>query len=236
MVGIYKITSPSGKIYIGQSVNIEKRIQEYKKRLGERQPKLNRSFLKYGFEEHKIETICECLISELNEKERYYQDLFSCVGKSGLNCVLTKSSDRSGYVSEETRKKMSGKSRPDSVKIKISKSHKGKKHTLETKLKIAENSRNISEETRQKYRDSHIGHTHTLESRKKISEAGKGRVFSEESRMKIVLSHGKRVLNKETGEVYLSIAKAAKAISHNEAWLGKKLNGFTNNNTNLILL
>ena len=30
MVGIYKITSPSGKIYIGQSWNISDRISRYK--------------------------------------------------------------------------------------------------------------------------------------------------------------------------------------------------------------
>ncbi|APZ82878.1 hypothetical protein [Flavobacterium phage FL-1] len=236
MIGIYKITSPSGKVYIGQSVNIKKRLQDYKCVKGDKQPKLYRSFRKYGFEKHKIEVVCQCTVEELNDKERYYQDLFSCIGKNGLNCVLTTSSDRSGFVSEFVKDKLRGKSRSEHVRLKISESHKGKKHTKETRLKIAKNSRNISEETRQKYRDSHIGPTHTLEARKKISEAGKGRVFSEESRMKIVLSHGKRVLNKETGEIYLSMAKAAKAINHNEAWLGKKLNGFTNNNTNLILL
>jgi predicted GIY-YIG superfamily endonuclease len=30
MIGIYKITSPTGKIYIGESSNIEKRIHTYK--------------------------------------------------------------------------------------------------------------------------------------------------------------------------------------------------------------
>jgi len=29
-IGIYKITSPSNKIYIGQSINIERRIKQYK--------------------------------------------------------------------------------------------------------------------------------------------------------------------------------------------------------------
>ncbi len=29
VVGIYKITSPSGKVYIGQSVDIEKRFKTY---------------------------------------------------------------------------------------------------------------------------------------------------------------------------------------------------------------
>ncbi len=31
MIGIYKITSPTGRIYIGQSTNMEKRFVSYKK-------------------------------------------------------------------------------------------------------------------------------------------------------------------------------------------------------------
>ena len=31
MIGIYKITSPSNKVYIGQSIRLEERLLEYKK-------------------------------------------------------------------------------------------------------------------------------------------------------------------------------------------------------------
>ena len=31
MIGIYKITNPKGKIYIGQSINIENRFKVYKR-------------------------------------------------------------------------------------------------------------------------------------------------------------------------------------------------------------
>lgn len=251
MIGIYKITSPSGKIYIGQSINIENRIRDYKNRKGPKQPKLNRSFLKYGFDAHVIEIIEKCLIEELNDKERYYQDLFNCVEK-GLNCTLTSSKDKSGKLSIEHKKKISlgvsnppqerrdkiskaltGKKRPESVKNKISESHKGIKHTEETKIKIAENSRNISDETRRKYSDSHKGHVVLPETRIKISKGLKGRSVRVETRNKISESKGIKVLNTETGEVHNSIAKAAKSINHNIAWLGKKLKGDANNNTNL---
>ena len=55
MIGIYKITSPSGKVYVGQSVNIERRLKEYKILKCKKQVKLYNSFIKYGFENHKIE-------------------------------------------------------------------------------------------------------------------------------------------------------------------------------------
>jgi excinuclease UvrABC nuclease subunit len=42
MVGIYKITNPNGKVYIGQAINIDKRIQKYKWISAiQKQPKIN---------------------------------------------------------------------------------------------------------------------------------------------------------------------------------------------------
>jgi len=107
MIGIYKITSPSKKIYIGQSVNIEKRFKQYKLGNCKRQKKLYNSFKKYGAENHVFTVIIECEIIELNDKERYYQDLYSVLEITGLNCLLTNASDRSGKLSKETIIKMS---------------------------------------------------------------------------------------------------------------------------------
>ena len=48
MIGIYKITNPNGKVYIGQSVDIEKRLSNYK-RLSQsilEQPAIYNSLLK----------------------------------------------------------------------------------------------------------------------------------------------------------------------------------------------
>ena len=55
--GIYKITSPSGKIYIGQSVNIKDRIKAYKCGHCKEQPFVCNSILKHGWENHKFEII-----------------------------------------------------------------------------------------------------------------------------------------------------------------------------------
>ena len=111
MIGIYKITSPSGKVYIGQSVNIERRFKHYKGVYCKAQPIIYRSLKKHGAEKHKFEILCECEIHELNDKERYYQDLYSATSKNGMNCRLTFSSDRSGKItiqkSKETLLKMS---------------------------------------------------------------------------------------------------------------------------------
>jgi len=58
--GIYKITSPSGRVYIGQSVNIEKRFKKYVRLDCKEQTRLYRSFKKHGVENHMLEIIELC--------------------------------------------------------------------------------------------------------------------------------------------------------------------------------
>ena len=55
--GIYKITSPTGRVYIGQSVDIKRRIRVYRyPEQVKSQRKLYDSLNKYGYEKHKFET------------------------------------------------------------------------------------------------------------------------------------------------------------------------------------
>ena len=108
-IGIYKITNPTNRVYIGQSINIEKRWKDYNLLSNcKSQVKLYRSFLKYEITNHKFEIIEECLIEQLNERERYWQDHYNVL-KGGLNCKLTKTNDRSGKYSTNTINKRSNK-------------------------------------------------------------------------------------------------------------------------------
>lgn len=133
MIGIYKITNPNGKVYIGQSIDIEHRFYEYKCTTNcASQIKLFRSLKKYGTNNHTFELLEECNIDMLNEKERYYQDYYDVLNENGLNCRLTTTNNKSGENSLESNTKrsqtMKGKNkrpRPDVVeKNKIV--HKGK--------------------------------------------------------------------------------------------------------------
>jgi len=104
MIGIYKITSPNGKIYIGQSINIEKRIIRYRNLHCKSQPKIYNSIRKYGWNKHLFEILLECEINELNDKERYFQDLFNAI-ENGMNCTLTMQNSKSGTQSKSTIEK-----------------------------------------------------------------------------------------------------------------------------------
>jgi group I intron endonuclease len=88
MVGIYKITNPKGKVYIGQSVNIPSRKNKYTLNHTKGQPKISRSITKYGFENHLFEIIEECSIEQLNEKETYWKQYYLNQMDGNWNMVL----------------------------------------------------------------------------------------------------------------------------------------------------
>ena len=104
MVGIYKITSPTNKTYIGQSIDINRRFKEYKRLNCKQQPKLYNSLQKYGPENHKFETIEECFLETLNEREIYWKQYYNSINE-GLNCELY--DNGIGPRSEETKRRIS---------------------------------------------------------------------------------------------------------------------------------
>ena len=154
--GIYKITSPTGKVYIGQSVDLKRRFSEYKGVHACRfQPVIYRSLLKYGFEAHQFDIIEYCSKEELNCSERFWQDEFDVLN-GGLNCVLQDCGEKRKVYNEELRKKIS------ESKIGDKNPNWGKKMSQEAIDKRNSNpyrkttkGKAHSEETRQKMRDNH---------------------------------------------------------------------------------
>lgn len=155
MIGIYKIISPKEKVYVGQSTNIRSRWLHYTSLDCADQPKLYNSFIKYGVDKHKFEILEECSIKQLNERERYWQEKYNVV-EEGLNCKLVQTEDKSGYHSEETKRKISiankgqtspmkGRRHSEETKLKMSMSQKGK-----TRRKKSFKKRRVSEETKRK--------------------------------------------------------------------------------------
>ncbi len=125
-------------------------------------PKLYASLNKHGHEAHCFSIVEECDTSNLNERERYWQEHYNVV-KEGLNCKLVGTKDRSGYISEETRRKIS-----KANKGKVS-SMKGRIHSEETKRKMSEAQKKIPRKGRP------IGSKHTEETKRKMSESRKGK-------------------------------------------------------------
>jgi group I intron endonuclease len=241
MIGIYKITNPNGKTYVGQSINIEKRKKSYfsMHKRNNQQIILHRSFLKYGVENHKFEVIEECTFDLLNERERYWQDFYNVL-EDGLNCRLTKTSDKSGKLSQKTIEKLKAKVCSEETKLKISLKTKGKqlgnenpffgkKHSEEAKLKIS--LANKGKVPHNKFKK------HSEETKSKISSLALnnknclGRVLSEDTKNKISSSLCRKVINIKTLDIYNSYKELALLLNISHNTLNKKLNGSMNNNT-----
>lgn len=107
MIGIYKITNPNNKVYIGQSVDITTRWNTHRRSIyNKKKTRLINSFLKYGVNNHIFEIVEVCDVLKLNERERHYQDYYNVI-EFGLNSKLTQTNDKSGSLSEETKQKIS---------------------------------------------------------------------------------------------------------------------------------
>jgi len=110
--GIYKITSPNNRVYIGQSNNIRRRILTYfEPKGGSSQVRLKASFNKHGIDLHSLSILEECKENLLNERERYWQEHYNVLSKSGLNCKMTTTLDKSGTLSNETKKLIGSKTK-----------------------------------------------------------------------------------------------------------------------------
>jgi group I intron endonuclease len=214
MIGIYKITNPKGKVYIGQSVDIEDRFKQYRYLKCKKQIRLYRSFKKYSIDNHNFEILENCNIDELNERERYYQNLYDVIGKKGLNCRLTKTDDKSGFMSEKTKKKMS----------KSMTGRKKSKECIEKSIKF------------------HTGRKRSEQTKLNISNSLKGRVINEEWRNKISKSKKgkktriKKVINLLTNEIYNSAKEAYIYSNYSYSGFVKCLNGNRKNLTNFKYL
>lgn len=75
MVGIYKITNiETGRIYIGQSVDVQKRLKQH----GLKCLKwyIDRAINKYGRNAFTFQVIQQCAIEQLDDRQRYYISLY----------------------------------------------------------------------------------------------------------------------------------------------------------------
>ena len=77
MIGIYIIkNNVNGKIYIGKSIDIEKRWKEHirhsKDEYSKSKPAIHRAINKYGKDSFSFSVLEECSIEQLNEREKYY--------------------------------------------------------------------------------------------------------------------------------------------------------------------
>jgi group I intron endonuclease len=123
---IYLITSPSGKKYVGQTIqSLDKRWKQHidasKKEYKDHCKVLNKSLKKYGEKHFNIEILEECDDEYLNEKEILYIEKYNTIVPNGMNI---KNGGSNGKHHFDTKQK-------------ISDSLKGREISFETRLKLS---------------------------------------------------------------------------------------------------
>lgn len=158
---IYKITSPSWKIYIWQSQNIKNRVSQYKWMHCKNQTKLYNSFIKYWFDNHIFEILDKDIdLEEINKIETYYINKYNSVD-NWLNICSVWWSNRWIKWSDEQRKKISELKkwkpskliwfkRSEETRKNMSESKKWKPSWFKWKTHSEESKRKMSEQRRWK--------------------------------------------------------------------------------------
>lgn len=145
---IYSISSPSGKVYVGQCVQIRTNgrkhgtSERWKAHLYESSlvnPKkigctfLNKAIQKYTAEKMIVKIIEVCKVEDLDEREQFHIQELNTLAPNGYN--LTSGGQFTKVLHESTREKISearkGSKASDETKEKMRIAHTGMKHTPE---------------------------------------------------------------------------------------------------------
>jgi group I intron endonuclease len=196
IIGIYKITSPSGCVYIGQSRHAINRFKTYKRYCCKNQIKLYASLKSYGSHAHTFEIIYH-LPDDIEQYvldcyEQLYMDQYRECGFKMLNIAPTAGGTMLGFKFSDISKQ------------KMSKAHKGKIISDAQKAAIAKanKERIINEETRQKISAARTGNAtrpkgykHTPDAIEKIKQSKVGvkrKKFTNETKARMSLAQLKR--------------------------------------------
>jgi len=128
---IYKLTSPSGKIYIGQTQCLYKRFNDYRK------PKANqylmKAILKYGLENIIVDILEKDVeLGLLDEREQFYLDTLQPFDVNGYNICKEASTTRGR---KRPLEEMQGSSDYMTGRVGELNHFYGKKHSKESKQK-----------------------------------------------------------------------------------------------------
>jgi len=209
---IYLLTSPSGKQYVGQAWEFEKRMSDYRRGGCKGQRALHNAITKYGWENFTATAIAQGIQTQaaLDATESAFIALLGTMRPHGYNLKL--GGNGGGKHHAETKAKLSaanrGKKLTAETRAKIGAANRGRKHTAETRAKIGK---------------AHRGVPKSPEHCAKLSAAHRGKVISAETKAKMSVANsgekhpnfGKR-LSAET-RAKISAAKRNRKSMHNQA-------------------
>jgi group I intron endonuclease len=207
--GIYVIHTPENYIYIGQSINLNRRLKDYTSKSSriKGQPKIYESIDRLGWDGHHFTILEYCSKELLNERERYWQDKFDCTNPLfGLNVVLQNSTAKRREFSKEYRDMLSEKNKGSSNPF------YGKKHTQENKEKWSKQMAGKNNLNYGLKGEEHPAYGNKLsqESREKISERLKGipktKEHNEKVKQSLIKVKGRKIIRVTDGKTWDSVS------------------------------
>ena len=193
--GVYKITNnANGKVYIGQSINIEARWKDHINSLNRGDSRctlLQRAWNKYGQDSFSFDILEVCSEYMLDEIEVKYINFYdTCNVNKGYN--IETGGNQHKHLAEETKRKIGdanrGRKHSDATKIKMSElrfgennAMYGKNHSEESKKKMSDSKKGKpghaqTDNQKECVRCANLGKPKSEETRKKISDANKGHI------------------------------------------------------------
>lgn len=187
LICVYKITSPSGKVYIGQTVHFRRRVTAHIKDSINLNTILYRSFSKYGILNHSLELI-EVLDDKelLDEREIYWIEHYQSFFKNLLGMNLTQGG-----------KGVKGKQLSEKQKLLLIEANKNRVWTEEQRQALSLRTKNKTWKMKEGYISPSKGIPRTEEVKQKIREANLGRKMSEEAKLKMSKNKKGRISNRK---------------------------------------
>lgn len=223
---IYCFTSPSGKKYIGQSINHKRRFSDHKRESSFGQTAFYMAVRKYGFDNFEYSILHSGIdtIEKLNALEIEEIRKANSIVPFGYNLEY---GGRSGLKSESTKQKMREKATGKKASLetieKLRKTHIGKKQTAEAIEKTRKALLGIkrSEEFKAKMRAIRG----TAEAREKTRQQSLLRRHTEEAKNKVRVANYKKVINLDTGIVYSSMIEASEKTGIHASYISALCRG-----------
>jgi group I intron endonuclease len=179
-VGIYLLTNKlTSDIYIGQSIDISKRFQNYFNLSYIKSKdsfKISRALIKYGYSNFSVTILEYCDKSNLLVREQYYFDKLN----PQYNILKIAGSSLDFKHSEETKAKISKSLK--GIYVNEKSALFGRSHTEETKK--------LMSLKKAKENNPLFGKIHSKNSKELIRQKALGRIHSEDTKLKMSVIHG----------------------------------------------
>jgi group I intron endonuclease len=181
--GIYMLTNKlTNDIYIGQSIDISKRFKNYfniSYIKSKESFRISRALIKYGYSNFSVTILEYCDKSDLLIREQYYFDKLN----PEYNILKIAGSSRYYKHLEETKAKISKSLK--GIYVKEKSALFGRFHTEETKKLLSLK--------KAKENNPLFGKTHSEDSKKLMRQKALSRTHSEDTKLKMSISHGNPV-------------------------------------------